>query len=144
MSSSVPDPADLTEWLRTVLDDEQRAEDAKVSMTPPPGGARCPHDRMPVEEITYRTRGELRLLPCGHDVTDAEWRSMMIVKPAGDPRKLADIASKRVILDACTDLLDSHDGDCWDGTQLAETVVRALAQSFRGAPGWRNEWAIED
>lgn len=171
-----PDPADLTAFLEAQWDDEQRAEEGKTSWTPPPGGVRCPHCRMPVEEIT--SGGPVRYLtlgPCGDEVTRAEWEAMVIVKPAGDQRKLADIASKRAILalhqpvqftdvtlgivDAvvcftCHVHLDEPDGwaddggDEWSYPLVQEAwpckTVRALAQPFRGAPGWRNEWAIED
>lgn len=131
MSSSVPDPADLTAFLEAQWDeDEQLATEA-----------------------------------LGLEVSiDVEWGSHAVLHHIhrwSSKRVLAEVAAKRAILDLHTDgggsqgytddgygVIDHCCETCGSFGEYGHPwpckTLRALAAPFRGAPGWRNEWAIED
>lgn len=54
---------------------------------------------------------------------------------------LADIHSKRQILNRLTSYLDNHIGDDFSGEQLANDILALFAEPFTSHPEFKPEWA---
>lgn len=95
---------------------------------------------------------EIRLEPCGHEIPNAQFLDLY-GKSDPDPFVLADIESKRRILnevvDEATSLDMSVDGDRRVGPRdtvtepyLGDVLLRILAAPFSGEPGYKEDWAV--
>jgi hypothetical protein len=130
----------LADWLRQQWAAEEHSENNKWSTGTVEGKA-CPRCGERIEYTEMMFGSSLRVLQsCGHEMEWDEWRTFAECEPRGNPRKLADIAAKRRILDIhgpahrCPNHLPSDDEPC--------RTVLLLAAPFRGVPGWREEWEV--
>lgn len=151
MSSSVPDPADLTAFLREQLAEDERVAQAAFSNQADPengwgidGHAITPHVGVIHEDVQRRHVARHDPARVLRDVTAArailELHSVDVTKTSQyryDPQTGEPLDAEFEVTCAVCGWASS------DPTSACATV-RLLAAPFRGAPGWRNEWAIED
>lgn len=144
--------SEIAEFLHAQYDRMEKRELGKFTVPYRPN-LRCPACDHPVEETIY-TSGEdhVRFEPCGHTMPNVEYVERF-GKSDADPFVLADIASKRRILDEVVDeatSLDmSVDNDRRVGPRdeaaepyIGEILLRLLAAPFSGEPGYKEGWSV--
>jgi hypothetical protein len=134
---------DLVQFLRARLDGEAQAEHRSYRTTWEYADP-CISCGRPTTGLTEFSDGPIaEFQPCGHAIWDpaemAQYR-----ESAPDARVLAEIDSKRRIVDLMAGMLAAAEGDSevdhYGGLDAAEGTLELLALPYADHPDYRDEW----
>lgn len=144
--------SEITDFIKAQYDRIEKRERGRYTVRYPLK-APCPacSDRPDGFESGRVGVDEIRLDPCGHAIPNDQFVELY-AESNPDPFVLADIESKRRILnevvDEATSLDMSVDNDRRVGPRdevaepyLGDMLLRLLAAPFSGEPGYKEEWS---
>lgn len=154
MSAEQDRRMNLVEWMTAILNERERGEHSKRKFTTDYWGRPCPECGDPVTgigltELTIEHRVDDRRHKCY--VSQEVYDEFNGVESNPDPAGLADIASKRAIIELHKPKFsdDENYPSCpscikdWTDYRYEPfpcPTVRALASAYRHAPGWEEAW----